>query len=406
MKILVQKFGGSSVSSPNLLEMAAGKISEAITKGFTPVVVASAPGRKGSPYATDTLLSLAYEVSGVPDSRDLDLIASCGEIISCALLSITLKKKNIKSRAMTGVQAGIITDNRFGNASIKEINKSKIIDILKKGEVPIIAGFQGMTTHGDITTLGRGGSDTTAGALGYVLNAEAVEIYTDVDGIASVDPHIVSNSEIIKEMTYNEVLQMSKEGAKVIHPKTIEYAMIKNTPVYVKNTKNDHPGTKISLMASEESQFEWAKPRPVTAITYANNLTQIILGFKDMDNTFSKLGIFKSIGEKGICAYMINQNIDNISFVIKELDLGRVMEIIEGNDIKIKHMRQCSIVTLIGTGIRERQSIIPRIITTLSSKKIEIIQTTESHLTISCLINCDDINETVKTLYNEFYKKL
>ena len=246
MKIVVQKFGGTSVANDEVRLKAVQKIINAKKAGFQPVVVVSAIGRRGEPYATDTLID--YATSAHPDihPREKDLIMSCGEIISSVVMVNTLKSKGYEARALTGAQAGIITNCQYTDADILEIKPDKIYQTIESGRIPVVAGFQGITADGEITTLGRGGSDVTAVALGEALAAAYIEIYTDVDGIMTADPRIVSNASVIQHINYSDVLEMASEGAKVIHPRAVEFAMRSNIPVFIKNTLNNAPGTIIS----------------------------------------------------------------------------------------------------------------------------------------------------------------
>ena len=198
MRLIVQKFGGTSVATKESRGMAADKIEECIGKGCFPVVVVSAIGRKGDPYATDTLIEFSGSAGAAPQPRELDLLMSCGEIISCVVLANTLKARGHESIVLSGGQAGIITDDNFGDAGILRVDAGNILNCVHKGIIPIIAGFQGITENGDVTTLGRGGSDVTGAILGEALDAESVEIYTDVDGIMTADPVLVPNANIMK----------------------------------------------------------------------------------------------------------------------------------------------------------------------------------------------------------------
>jgi aspartate kinase (EC 2.7.2.4) len=234
MKIIVQKFGGTSVATHEVRLKAVQKIINAKRSGFQPVVVVSAIGRRGEPYATDTLIDYATDIYQDIHPREKDLIMSCGEIISAVVMSNTLKSKGYEARALTGGQAGIITNSQYTDADILEIRPDKIYQIIENGRIPVVAGFQGVTADGEITTLGRGGSDVTAVALGEALSASCIEIYTDVDGIMTADPRIVSNASVIQHISYSDVLEMASEGAKVIHPRAVEFAMRSNIPVFIK----------------------------------------------------------------------------------------------------------------------------------------------------------------------------
>lgn len=230
VRILVQKFGGTSVASPERRAQVAAKVSEAISQGFMPVVVVSAIGRAGDPYATDTLIKLASNIYSEMPKREMDMLMSCGEIISGTVLASTLQSAGIDAVLMTGGQAGIITNDHFGNARIIRVEPEKIFQRLNQGQVVVVSGFQGMTEDGQVTTLGRGGSDTSAAAIGVALNAEAIDIYTDVEGIMTADPRIVEDAKILDVVTYNDICHLAHQGAKVIHPRAVEIAMQKTYP--------------------------------------------------------------------------------------------------------------------------------------------------------------------------------
>ena len=222
--IVVQKFGGTCLDSQEKRQAACERIKDALSAGYKVCAVVSAMGRKGEPYATDTLISLARGVSRDVAPRELDLLVSCGEVISAVLMVQELRKRGITAMALSGGQAGIITDMCFGNANILTVNPGHVRRHLDERKVVVVAGFQGRADSGDITTLGRGGSDTTAMALGAALDAAYVEIYTDVQGIMTADPHVVASAKTIPLVSYEEVSQLAWEGAKVIHPRAVEIA--------------------------------------------------------------------------------------------------------------------------------------------------------------------------------------
>ncbi|MFY9394331.1 MAG: aspartate kinase, partial [Halanaerobiales bacterium] len=225
MKKIVQKFGGSSLNSAEKREMVVKHIEKAIKMGYKPVVVVSAMGRLGEPYATDTLIEVASEINKDIDNREKDLLMSCGEIISTIVLVQTLKKAGIEAIALTGAQAGIYTDDSFGEAEIIRVVPDKVNKTLKEGKIPVIAGFQGITEDGEITTLGRGGSDTTASIIAAAIGALYIEFYTDVAGVMTADPALVESARILDVVTYNEVCELAYQGARVIHPRAAEIAM-------------------------------------------------------------------------------------------------------------------------------------------------------------------------------------
>lgn len=246
MNIVILKFGGTSVTSLEKREKIISIVKETIANGENPIVVVSAIGRYPSNYATDTLISLVDNDFKNNNLLAMDLLMSCGETISSVIISATLEANGIKAVPLTGVQAGIITDNNFGNASVIDYNDTLIKEVLKEGKVPVVTGFQGATKEGYITTLGRGGSDASATILGAYLNALRVEIFTDVDGIMTNDPNIDPNATLIKHISYDDAYRMATSGAKVIHDKAIVYAKNKNIPIVVKNILKNNEGTTIS----------------------------------------------------------------------------------------------------------------------------------------------------------------
>lgn len=396
MKILVQKFGGTSVSTPERREMAASKVIEAVKNGFSVVVVVSAMGRNGDPYATDTLINMVKSIDSNISKRELDLLMNCGEIISSVTFAATLSKKGYKAKVFTGGQAGIITDDNFGNAEIIKVEPTRLLESLKEGIIPVVAGFQGITEEGDLTTLGRGGSDTTAALLGEALKASAVEIYTDVDGIMTADPRIVSKAHILKKISYNEVFQFAEQGAKVVHPRAVEIAMRGNIPLVIKNTMSDSPGTIITQY-NEAYDNIYDIDKLVTGIANMDHRVQIVL--ENSENTES---IFEKIAEEKISIDLINIFPEKQVFTISEVDFKKLQKLLEENNIKYSYRTNCSKVSIIGNRIRGVPGIMARVIKALSRHNIEIYQTADSHNTISCLVSQDKAEEAVRVLHEEF----
>ncbi|WP_434653916.1 aspartate kinase [Thermoanaerobacterium thermosaccharolyticum] len=394
--ILVQKFGGTSVSTAERRNMAVSKVVDAIEQGFIPVVVVSAIGRSGDPYATDTLINFAKSIYKDMPKRELDILMSCGEIISSVIFANTLISRGYKAKVFTGGQAGIITDDNFGDAEIIRVEPQYILDALNQNIIPVVAGFQGMTVDGDVTTLGRGGSDTTAALLGEALKAYAVEIYTDVDGIMTADPRIVANAHILKRISYNEVFQLAEQGAKVIHPRAVEIAMRGNIPLIIKNTMTDSPGTIITQYNNVYNNI-YESDNLVTGIANMNNRVQIIMDLDKDDKD-----IFGKIAEAKISIDLINVFPDKKIFTISEFDLAKLEQLLNENQIKYEKRKNCSKVSIIGNRIRGVPGVMARIIKSLSENGIEIYQTADSHNTISCLVSQDKADKAVKVLHDEF----
>lgn len=252
MSIVVLKFGGTSLRNLNKDSHILKHIRKSIEKGETPVLVVSAIGRDKDPYATDTLIKQLEQIDPKIDPKKKDLIMSCGETISTAIVSHLLESNNISSEPLTGFQAGILTDDNFNSAEILDIDVSTIKEYIKEGKIVVVAGFQGITEKKEITTLGRGGSDITAIALGGYLNAKRVDIFTDVPGVALIDPKLVPYTKYIEKISYDNMYKLASKGAKVIHPKSVLFAKKFNIPVRVTSTFLDVEGTLISNKGGQE----------------------------------------------------------------------------------------------------------------------------------------------------------
>ena len=400
MKIIVQKFGGTSVVNEERRGLAIDKIEAAIDKHLNPVIVVSAIGRSGDPYATDTLIHLAKSVGIEPNTRELDILMSCGEVISAVVLSNTLKARGYESSVFTGGQAGIITDNNFSDARILRVNPQKILEALERGEIPVIAGFQGITEGGDITTLGRGGSDVTASIMGEALSAELVEIYTDVDGVMTADPKIVPDARVMDTIFYNEVFQMAEYGAKVLHHKAVEIAMRSNIPIVIRNTNSDYNGTLITNYHRTRSYID-ENTRIVTSVANINNRMQIKITLtKDGDNNHEL--VFDSIANAGVSIDMINIYPNQVFFIIDEKDKEKLEEVLNKFNFNYELLESCTKVTLIGNRMRGVPGVMAKAVSALAKESIEILQTSDSHTTISCLIESKHTNRAVNALHGYF----
>ena len=314
MKILIQKFGGTSVSSERNRKLVAKKIITSIEQGYKTVVVVSAMGRKGEPYATDTLLGLLSEDFKKNNLLATDLMAGCGEIISTAVMCNELYNNNLNAIPLTGGLAGIKTDNDYGNATILDVDTERLLKLLNEDKIPVVAGFQGTCEEGYLTTLGRGGSDVTAAILGAALKAEEIHIYTDVDGIMTADPRIVSQATLIKSISYDEVCQFAYQGAKVIHPRAVEISKKYNIPLVIKNTLSDCDGTFITNHVEDDSQSI------ITGITHVKDRVQITV---TDNNSESYVELFDIIADKGISIDLINVFPKQKIFTIASSDLDK-----------------------------------------------------------------------------------
>ena len=395
MKILIQKFGGTSVKNEINRKHAADKIKMAIKEGYSPVVVVSAMGRLGDPYATDTLLSNVLNITNKMDKRSLDTLMACGEIISCSAMCATLREMDIKCTVLTGGQAGIITDNSFGSASVIKVNTDKILKLLDEGIVPVVAGFQGITENGDFTTLGRGGSDTSAAILGEALHAYEIDIYTDVDGIMTSDPKIVPDARIIDSIGYNEVFQFAEMGAKVIHPKAVEFAMRGNVPLVIKNTMSDAAGTIITSISN-------SKKRLITGITYMPDRAQILIEDTKTSGVDDET-IFAVLAENQISIDLLSIFPNYKVFTIDEDNLNKAENLLGNFGLKFKINTNCSMISIISERMRGVYGIMASIVKTLKQNNIELLQTSDSHTTVWCLVKSSDIPKALNSLHSTFF---
>lgn len=403
MQILVQKFGGTSVSTLENRHLAAEKIIRAIEEGFRPVVVISAMGRQGQPYATDTLIGIAKQPNSMLSRRELDMMMSCGEIISAVVMASTLQSRGIEAVVLTGGQAGILTDNQFGNARILKVDPSRVRSELAAGKVPVVCGFQGVTAEGDLTTLGRGGSDTTASALGAALQAETIEIYTDVDGIMTADPRLVPHAHILDRISYSEVSQLAHQGAKVIHPRAVEFAMQKNIPLIVKSTFSDAPGTLITTSAqAEETCDNFVSDRIATGVTYVNKIAQLSVDLSG-GNVFSDSSrIFKILAGNGINVDLINVLPHQVLFTVQEDDTHETQQRLVEAGYKLTTLKNCAKVSVVGGGMGDVPGVMASFVEALTTKGIPLLQTVDSQTSISALIEGQYMEIAVSALHSQF----
>lgn len=401
MKIAVQKFGGTSLTTPELRSRVNSIVSSTISSGCKVVVVVSAIGRENDPYATDTFINLVKEMNQEPLAREMDQIMSCGEIISGVLLANYLSGTGINSRFLTGEQAGIVTDGNFGNSHILYVNPRNILDCLEKGITPVVAGFQGISEQGEITTLGRGGSDTTASALGVALNAEIIDIFTDVEGIMTADPRIVTNARLLEAISYNEICQLAREGARVVHPRAIEIAMQGNVPLRVRSTSLDSPGTLISNQFYHSNGQHLIKDQLITGITYTSNLTQIKI--EDNNNSGKlELNVFKSLAAAGISVDFISVQLDRIVFTIQTEQVKQAGQVLKGIDIEPAMEMDCAKVAVVGAAMTGIPGVMANVVAALKEQEINILQSGDSYTNIWCLVKETDLEKAVNALHDKF----
>lgn len=395
MSTIVQKFGGTSVSFHEGRQHCAKKIINEVKQGNSVVAVVSAMGRKGEPYATDTLLNLIYDDSST--NRDRDLLMSCGELISSVVMASLINSMGYSACAVTGFQAGIATDGASGEAKCEYIDCRYIKNLLDKNIIPIVTGFQGIHNGIEITTLGRGGSDTTAALLAGALRAERVDIFTDVDGIMTADPKIVKNASIIDVINCEEVFQMAEQGAKVIHPRAVLATLRGEVDMFIKNTFNESDGTKITydLRVSETRTSDSV----ITAIASMENRAQVIIN-KVEENRDSI--ILKELAEKSISIDLINIFADYMVFTIDEKDVDEAKEIFDAENLDYRIIEHLAKITAIGSKMRGIPGVMARIVTALLEADCEILQSADSHMHISCLVKKQDEKKAINALHNTF----
>jgi aspartate kinase len=402
VRITVQKFGGTSVATEYKREAAVKRVREAREGGCAPVVVVSAMGRAGEPYATDTLKSLVEDIFPRVPLRELDLVMSCGEIISAAVMAATLHRAGIAARSFTGLQAGLVTDGCYGQAQVVSCDPLLLRQCLREGEVAVVAGFQGATPGGEINTLGRGGSDTTAVILGAALGAEQVEIYTDVNGISTADPRLLEEARVIPRLTYSEVCQLAHEGAKVIHPAAVEVAMKHNLNLVVRSLTEKGQGTLINTYGALAGAGYAAQPyNVVTGIAHAADVAQILIEFKQPDPDREML-IFECLARAGISIDLISVFPTLKIFTIKEEMLPRAEAALKEQGIDCRVEKGCAKVSVVGMGMRGIPGVMARVVRALNEQGITILQTADSNISISLLIPQDDLVKAIKTLHDHF----
>ena len=399
-KLIVKKFGGTSVADIERIESVADNIELEIQRGNKVTVVLSAMGN-----STDELIDMAKEISPDPDLREYDALISTGEQISVALLALALLKRGIKGKSYTAYQLGIKTNSSHSRARILDVEVSKITSELDTGIVPVITGFQGMNENGDITTLGRGGSDTTGVALAVALNADECQIYTDVDGIFTTDPRLCTKARLLKEVSFEEMLELSSSGAKVLQLRSVEYASKFNLPIRVLSSFNEGDGT---LVQEEKNIMERPIVSGISSIDTEAKLT--IRGVPDVPGIAAK--ILSPISEAGIEVDVIVQNIsaDNctdFTFTVDKGDAENAKEILQkssaslgGGLVEVDH--DIAKISVVGRGMRAHAGVASKMFQALAKDEINISMITTSEIKISVVIKESEMKKAVTALHNAF----
>ncbi len=400
MRILVQKFGGTSVAGLERQKQVLAKVESGLKEDCKMVVVLSAMAGE-----TNRLLGLANEWSAKPDPAEMDVLVTTGEQVSIALFSMLLKDNGYKARSLLGHQARICTDCDFGRARITDIDADAVRDMLEAYDVLVVAGFQGCDPSGRLTTLGRGGSDTSAVALAAALNAVRCDIYTDVDGVYTTDPNICSQAKKREVITYDEMLEMASMGAKVLQIRSVEFAKKFAVPVRVRSTFTDDPGT---LVTKEDPSMESVL---VSGIAYDRDQARVTLA-DVLDRPGIAASIFTPLADAGVLVDMIIQNtsrdgVTDMTFTVSRGDLERTIEILEKlrGDIdfgEMHHDTQVCKVSAIGVGMRNHSGVAARAFSALKEEGINILMISTSEIKITCLIDDKYTELAVRTLHDAF----
>lgn len=401
MKIIVQKFGGTSVKDEKARLRAESHIKNALEEGFKIVVVVSAMGRKGDPYATDTLQGLV-NLSNI-SNREHDLLLSCGETISAIVFSNMLNVNGISAIALTGAQAGFRTNDEHTNAKIFEMKCDRVLEELESHDVVVVAGFQGLSKSGEVTTLGRGGSDTSAAALGVALNADFIDIFTDVEGVMTADPRIVEGARPLSVMTYNEICNLAHQGAKVIHPRAVEIAMQAKVPLRVRSTYSDGTGTLVTSTIENRKGGD-IRDRVVTGIAHVSNVTQITVTAVEGHYNI-QAEVFKAMAQEGISVDFINISPNAIIYTVMDKMTDRAVTVLSDLGYEPKIIQGCAKVSAVGAGMTGVPGVTARIVNALSKEGIQILQSADSHTTIWVLVHGEDMVKAVNSLHDEFCRE-
>jgi aspartate kinase len=399
-KIIVQKYGGSSVANVERIKAVAQRITSYKNKNTDVAVVVSAMAD-----TTDDLIDLSGKIAANPTSREMDLLLASGEQISASLLAMAVRECGAESVALTGFQAGFLTDKVHGKARVQQIDGKRIKKAFKEGKVVIVAGFQGVTDEGEITTLGRGGSDLSAVALAKAINADVCEIYTDVNGIYTTDPRLVPEAQKLNEITFDEMLEMASLGAQVMQARSIEVAKRFNIPLHVRSSYSKEEGTMI---VKSTEKIEDIAVRGVTSSKSEAKIT--ICAVPDQPGISAK--IFNAIAKAGVNVDVIVQNVSHtkktdISFTIPKADMVKGLKAAEDVARKIGagdvlHDKNVARVSIVGSGMRSHQGIAAKMFETLADASINIGMIATSEISISCIIALDKADAAVKMLHKGF----
>ncbi len=398
--MIVQKYGGTSVGTAARIRRVSRRIAATVKRGEQVVVVVSAMG-----HTTDRMIALAQSVNPEPPARELDMLVANGETITAPLVAMCLQGMGVAAISLSGLQAGVRTSAQHSRARIQDINPGRILESLREGKVPVVAGFQGVTESLEITTLGRGGSDTTAVALAAALKADSCEIYTDVDGIFTADPRVVRNARKLSFIRYDEMLELAAVGARVMHPRAVEIGELYGVPIHVRSSFNDSVGTMIVAQVPMEER------QRVRGIAQETNVAKItVLGVADKPGVAA--AIFEPLGKAGISVDVIVQNIGrsghtDLTFSVAESDLKAAVKLVKAalKQIGAKSISSAGGIaklSIVGTGMLGTPGIAGRMFRALADAGINIEMISTSEIRITCLVARDQVERGVRVLHKAF----
>jgi aspartate kinase len=401
MALVVQKYGGTSLGDVERIKNVARRVLRTKNQGHELVVVVSAMAGE-----TDKLIRLAQQITSAPDERELDVLVSTGEQVSIALLAMALKSMNCDSKSYLGFQIKIATDSVFGKARIASIDSEKMRQDLKEGRVVVVAGFQGVDDSGNITTLGRGGSDTSAVAVAAALEADVCEIYTDVDGVYTTDPNVYPRARKLSRISYDEMLEMASLGAKVLQIRSVEFAKKYDVPIHVRSSFNDNPGT---IVCKEDKEMEKVV---VSGVTYNKNEAKIeVMRLPDTPGVAAKL--FKPIADANIVVDMIIQTSStekgcaDVAFTVPKSDFAKTLQIVkettkEFGGKEVKSNEDIAKISIVGVGMRSHSNVATQMFAALAKEGINIHMISTSEIKISCIIDSKYTELAVRSLHDAF----
>ena len=398
MRLLVQKYGGTSVATPAHIGRVADRIVARKQAGARIVVVVSAMG-----HATDDLIRLAHEIHSDPPARELDMLLTVGERISMALLSMALQVRGQAAISFTGSQSGIITDGQHADARILEIRAGRIEQALESGSIVIVAGFQGVSQAREITTLGRGGSDTTAVALAAALGAEHCDICTDVDGVCSADPRIVPRARVLPALTYDEMVAFAAHGALVLHPRAAEVARRHRVALRICSSFNDSPGTSVGTTSSKSEQ-----EGPMAGIEHPGirGVTSEpgYVWLRVRCDARQALQQLQALAEASVSLRYIAHDLAGFAGLVRARDAACAVQVMRTNlpDAAIEQAEAFAALTVIGTGLDERPGVAATLLETLAAQHVDVRLATSSALTLTCAIPAGDVERATRALHSLF----